>query len=169
MQKSYLIAFFIATLFGAFLHFLFSLLPNAAAALFSPVAESLWEHLKLIFWPFLIASFFLTRRRPGGWGPHLFALLLSSGLMLLFGWLYHILLGHESLRFDVVFYVIMMALAFLLAGKLPEKGFIWRWRSVAGFLVLVLGVAIVLFTFLPPGGALFADLSGAATWANIPY
>jgi hypothetical protein len=169
LPKSYLAAFLLATLFGAVLHFLFSMLPNSATALFSPVAESLWEHLKLVYWPFLLASLFLARRYRNAWGAHLFALLVSCGLMLLLSWAYHVLLGRESLRFDVALYVVAMALAFLLAGKLPEKGWAGRRAGLWFFLVLALGTALILFTFLPPEGALFADLSGAATWATIPF
>ncbi len=165
----YLIAFILATILGAFLHFLFSLFPNVVTAIFSPVTESVWEHMKLVFWPFLIASAVLTRRRKDAWGAHLLALLIISGLMLLLGWGYHILLGMEGLKFDVASYVVVMAVGFLLAGKLPAKG-IWKKLScLFGFITFALAVALLLFTFLPPDCCLFMDLSGAATWTTIPY
>ena len=40
---------------GTFLHFLFDLTgENAVSALFSAVNESIWEHLKLIYYPMLL-------------------------------------------------------------------------------------------------------------------
>ena len=36
-------------------------------------------------------------------------------------------------------------------------------------LVVALGAALLLFTFLPPAGLLFTDLSGARTWSSYPY
>ena len=37
--------------------------PRAAGGLFAPVNESVWEHLKLFFWPTLAAAFVLTRKK----------------------------------------------------------------------------------------------------------
>ena len=51
-EKKQLIPVFCLTLLaGIGLHALYRLCPNALTALFSPVRESLWEHIKLLFWP----------------------------------------------------------------------------------------------------------------------
>ena len=62
-----------ALLAGCVLHALYRWCPNAVTALFSPVAESLWEHVKLIFWPYLGAALILARDRPGGARPWLWS------------------------------------------------------------------------------------------------
>jgi hypothetical protein len=55
---STIIAFLVATAFGVFLHFTFELSgKNYFVALFSPVNESIWEHLKLLFFPFLFTAY----------------------------------------------------------------------------------------------------------------
>ena len=45
------LTFFAALGLGVLLHFLYAWLPNPLTALFSPVRESLWEHLKILFYP----------------------------------------------------------------------------------------------------------------------
>ena len=167
ISKRLLGAFVITTLAGACLHFLYDFFPNPVTALFSPVNESIWEHLKLIYWPYLAALFVVTgkagRGNRGGW---LFTLLVISVAMLLVGYVYHISLGGTSMAFDIGLYVILMALGFWLPGRLksvPGSG------TAVFFLVVLLGVALVLFTFLPPDQVLFADLSGVNTWYTIPY
>ena len=61
----------------------------------------------------------------------------------------------------------MMALLFLLPHML--RGSCWqKHQELWILLVLVLGVATMLFTFLPPSGLLFADLSGTPTWVTLP-
>ena len=167
ISKRLLGAFVITTLAGACLHFLYDFFPNPVTALFSPVNESIWEHLKLIYWPYLAALFVVTgkagRGNRGGW---LFTLLVISVAMLIVGYVYHISLGGTSMAFDIGLYVILMALGFWLPGRLksvPGSG------TAVFFLVVLLGVAIVLFTFLPPDHVLFADLSGVNTWYTIPY
>lgn len=61
LPKKLLTAFVVTTLAGACLHFLYVLLPNPVTALLAPVNESLWEHLKIFFWPYLAAALLLTR------------------------------------------------------------------------------------------------------------
>lgn len=161
-----LFAFVVTTLAGACLHFLYDLLPNPVTALFSPVQESLWEHLKIIYWPYLAAMLLYTgkagRSNRGGW---LFSLLVISVAMLVVAYVYHISLGGDNTVFDIGLYVVLMALGFWLPGRLNNAA----GRSApVFFLVVLLGFAIILFTFLPPDNILFADLSGVHTWYTIP-
>lgn len=159
-------AFVITTLVGTAMHFLYDLLPSPLTALFSPVNESIWEHVKLIYWPYLAAMFLVTGKEARGhrcsW---LFTLLVISVSMLLAGYVYHISLGLDNLVFDIALYVFLMALGFWLPGRLNPKNA--RCAPVL-LLVIALGAAIILFTFLPPDHILFADLSGVNTWYTIP-
>lgn len=167
LHKSELLCLILAVVGGTCLHFLYTLLPCVATALVAPVRESLWEHVKLLFWPCLISGLVLRRRDPGLLGQRAFALLAAVAGMLALGYLYHICLQGDSLIFDIVLYVLMMTLFFLLPHLLGQP--IWQdGREVFVLLVLVLGAATMLFTFLPPGGLLFADLSGTPTWTTLP-
>ena len=51
MARRWIAAWLGAALAGTALHFLHSWLPNPLTALFAPVNESVWEQLKLLFWP----------------------------------------------------------------------------------------------------------------------
>ena len=155
------IAFVIAALAGSGLHFLYTLLPCPVTALIAPVNESLWEHLKLLFWPGLIASLVLARRDERALLPtRLLALLIGAALMEGLGYLYHITLGGAALWVDIVLYALLMAgvvlLPALLPRVLPQKALI-----PLAVLTALLGAATVLFTFLPPPCLLFADLAAA--------
>ena len=165
MSKGLLAVFAAAVVAGACLHFLFDLLPNPVTALFSPVNESIWEHLKLIYWPYLAAMAVVTRKAgKGSRGGWLLSLLIISVTMLAVGYVYHISLGCSSLSFDIGLYVILMALGFWLPGRLHAAAA----SKAFHFPVLLLGVLLILFTFLPPDHILFADLSVVNTWYTIP-
>lgn len=160
--------FVLATLAGSCLHFVYAFLPNPVTALFSPVNESLWEHLKILFWPGLVSALALSRGGDRGTlAPRLLSLLLSGAAMLGVGYGYHILLGGESLAFDIVLYVLAMALCFLLPGAF-RKPFSAGRRELIVLITAAVGAAILLFTFLPPALLLFTDLSGANTWSRLP-
>ena len=167
ISKRILAVFVLTTLAGALLHFLFDLFPSPVTALFSPVNESIWEHLKVIYWPYLAAMFIVTGKAGRGLrGSWLFSLLVISVAMLVIGYVYHISLGGSSTIFDIGLYVALMAVGFFLPGRLKETA---GHSAPVFFLVVLLGVAITLFTFLPPDHILFSDLSEVHTWYTIPY
>ena len=60
MKRRWLLTALGAILAGAGLHFLWQALPNPLFALISPVNESVWEHLKLLYWPMLAAALVLA-------------------------------------------------------------------------------------------------------------
>lgn len=158
--------FAITTVAGACLHFLYDLCPNLLTALISPVNESLWEHVKILFWPCLAAAL-LCRRDREALPPRLAALLLSCAAMLAVGWSYHVLLGGTALAFDIGLYVALTAVCFFLPC-VKEKPLGSGRPALWTLLALLLGAALVVFTFFPPDNILFYDLSGAKTWLRIP-
>ena len=153
LSRSVLLAFAAAVVAGSCLHFVYDLFPCPVTALFAPVSESLWEHAKLLYWPTLISGLLLKDRL----GARAFSLLAAAGLMLGAGWLWHGVLGGESLLFDVVLYVACMGLFFLLPALL--RGPFWQdSRKLWAALAAVLLALVILFTWLPPEAALFREL-----------
>ena len=84
--------------------------------------------------------------------------------MLGVGYLYHVVLEGDSLFFDVALYVLVMAAFFLLPCFLRTP--VWsRTRLLWAALVLALGAATFVFTWCPPDGLLFRDLSLPAIYS----
>ena len=153
MKKRFWIAFFLTALAGAGLHFVYELCPLPIVGLFAPVNESVWEHLKLFFWPFLAAAFVLTRGQADGqraWSGFLLAELLMP--LLCMGGFYTLTAGFgvEALWVDLALYTVTMAAGFRLAYRRMLDGTA-AWS--AGVLVIVVGLygaALILFTMAPP-------------------
>lgn len=160
MKGRYLLAFFLTALAGAALHFGYALCPSPLTGLFCPVSESVWEHLKLLFWPFLAAGFVLNRRAAdaqSAWSGTLSALVvmpavllgvyytLESGFAFTAGWL------------NILLYLLVLALGFFLAARLSGPG---RLGWLCGVLVILAGLygaALILFTMAPPALPIFLD------------
>ena len=157
-KKTLLLTCLATMLVGSALHFLYSSVPGAVTALFSPVNESLWEHIKILYWPYLAASAFLAWGRPTGMRPWLLSLVILCPLMLVLGLLLHAALALHALWLDIALYLGLMAFGFWFPVRFsgPFRG--WRWR-IPAILAFLLGALILLFTFFPPAGVLFADLS----------
>lgn len=172
--KKLLALYLAAAVLGVLLHSLYQWFPNPVLALVSPVRESVWEHVKLLYFPLLGAALFLNRgSAPGGSAagraPWLAAMLIVCVAMLGAGYLYHVTLRGEGLAFDLLLYAVLMAAGFILPRTLWMLGQqAWGQRLMDG-LTLLLGLLIVWFTFFPPEAALFADLGGAVrTFLRIP-
>ena len=167
--KKLLLYYLLAAALGAALHFLFAWLPNPVTALISPVRESVWEHVKLIYCPLLAVSLILGRGKGLGLPAWLLSLLVSCAVLIGVGYLYHITLRGESLYADLALYFVLLAVGFLLPRALWP---LCEWPGTdkaALLLTALLGALIVWFTFFPPDTALFADLSGAVrTFLTIP-
>lgn len=158
MKKKFLIAAAIAAALGSALHFLYDAAPNPLTALISPVNESVWEHLKLPFWPMLLTAFWLARGtddRYALWSG-IFAAELIMPLFLLGGF-YALKCGFGvvSLPLDIALYVVTTFLGFWIAyhifrGKKLEKAACWLLVPV-----ILYGASLILFTFAAPQLAVF--------------
>ena len=166
-KRQLIVTWLAALLAGCALHFLYAWWPSAVTALFSPVNESLWEHVKLVFWPFLGAALMLNRGRPGGIRPWLLVLPGICALMLILGWVYHVMLGGEAMWVDIAIFVLVMTLGFWLATRFsgPFKGVKWLLAVLAAALLAGL---IAWFTLYPPEGLLFRDLAAVGSWLPLP-
>ena len=153
MKRRYFLAFVLTALAGSALHFGFALCPSPLVGLFCPVSESVWEHLKLLYWPFLDAAFCLTRGAADsrqGWCALLIGLLAAPVLLL--GAYYPLVCGFSlhGLWLDILLYMLALAGGFFLAYRL-------RLRALPGALcgpVVIAaglyGAALALFSFAPP-------------------
>lgn len=168
--KKWLLTCLAALAAGVLLHFLFRWFPNPVTALISPVRDSVWEHVKPLYFPLLAAALFLGRGgNAAGRTPWLAAMLIVCAAMLGAGWLYHVALRGENPALDLLLYALLMAAGFVLPRLLWPLGQ-WKWaEKLTSGLTLLLGLLIIWFTFFPPSGALFASIGGTLrTFLTIP-
>lgn len=163
--QRWLIAYALTVAGGFLLHFLYDFSPNAVFALLSPVRESIWEHLKILFWPMLLAGWIMTRREENKKPSWYLAVLMGSGLLLLFGWVVHISMGLEVVLVDILGLMAIELLAFFAAAWLDVGQ---RWKGLLLLGLLAAAILIAAFTFWQPEGLLFADLSRADTLYPLP-
>ena len=160
MGKRFWGCYLLAAVVGTAWHFLYRWLPLPVIGLFAPVNESVWEHLKLLYAPFLVCGFVLNRKAAdtqAAWSGTLAALLampafllgvyytLESGFSFTAGWL------------NITLYVLTLALGFRLSAKLCRTG---QLSWLCGVLVIAVGLygaALILFTMAPPALPIFLD------------
>jgi len=158
MRKKYIWGFALAALAGTGLHFLYSVCPLALVGLFAPVSESVWEHLKLLYWPFLAAAAVLTRsysRRLRAWSGFLLSLLLQPLALTAAYYLLSCGFGAASLLADIALYYLTLAGGFYLAARLARSGAAEPSLGLLIVLAAVYGVSLAVFTLAAPNLPIF--------------
>lgn len=158
------IAGFIATsILGTLLHFLFDWSnQNMVVALFSAVNESIWEHMKLLYYPMfifaLIESRFIGKAYDHFWCVKLIGSLTGIVLIPVFYYTYTGILGSSADWFNIAIFFIVAGIVFRSETKLFQRESACRLSSTIAFLLICLfGVFFTIFTFLPPRIPLFQD------------
>lgn len=147
---------------GTFLHFLFDWTGgNAVADLFSAVNESIWEHMKLLYWPVLLYSFVeygaWGREQPGFWCVKLVGGL--TGLLLIPG-LFYTYTGAFGLMVDwlnIAIFFLAAGVVFWLETKLFKSRRPWNGCQAAFLLLCGIGIVFCVLTFYPIPIPLFQD------------
>ena len=153
----------VIVLAGSALHFAHEWSGEAwPVAVVAAVNESVWEHLKLAFWPALAWSLpgwiSIGRTVPNFWAGRLAALALPPVIIALGFYGYTAALGHHSLAADLILFVSAIAIGQLAAVSLyrrpaPGKG----TAFVVTGLIFGLCLAFGSLTFVSPDIFLFRE------------
>lgn len=161
IKKLFIISFLLSVCFGTCLHFVYEWSNyNRIVGLFSPINESPWEHLKLLYVPFTVFTiilYFLSKRNSK---KILFgnSIAVSSGLFLIL-LLYYFLTGAfgvDSIVLDLAVYIIATAITYILCYCFYKNNIFSN--NIYGFLIFIFAFLIFsVFTFIPPRFPLFQD------------
>lgn len=155
--------FFFIILVGGLLHFVFAWSGNSpVVAPFAAVNESVWEHLKLAFWPALVWTLLelspLRTRVNNFWLARSMGTFLMPVLIVALFYFYTFLLGHHVLFLDMAIFVIAVAAGQMVSYRLltgDERSPLAN--ALAPILLVAMAVLFCVFTFWPPEVGLFRD------------
>lgn len=167
LKKNFiLILEIISTIFiiiaGILLHFTFEWSNNnTLVAIFSPVNESVWEHLKLLYYPMLITTiigYFYQRKKNNN--NYLCAktigIIVSMIFTITFFYTYTGIIGTNYAIVDISSFFIAVVLGQYVAYQKMQSTSSCNNKIVIIILV-VLYLCFLIFTFFPPHIALFKD------------
>lgn len=158
-----LIGIGIIIIVGSVLHFAFEWSGNwPPMGVIAAVNESVWEHLKLAFWPALFYALleypffkssvpnFVTAKAAGIY-------VMPLAIVVLF-YSYTAIIGGDILIADILIFMVAVALGQLTSYKLLTVRRLPPWLDKLGLaMVVLLAVAMGVFTFYPPHLAIFRD------------
>lgn len=160
--KTETICFFIVLVVGSLFHFLFKLSnQNTLVALFSPINESIWEHLKMLWFPYIFTSFFEKKfiKSESFFFSKLCGGIVGIASIVIFFYTYSTIVGKHFLFMDIVCFILGVFLAFLTSYKIIEKQNenCKKFETVSIFLIIAVSILFFVFTFAPPKTEIFRD------------
>lgn len=165
-QWVHVVAIIFVIITGTLLHFTWEWSNyNIIIALFSSVNESTWEHLKLLFFPFLafsiIEHFIYGREIPCFWNTKLRSVILGMGSIPILFYTYTGILGKHYLLLDIATFVLSVIITYVFSYNtlfVEQKVCKSNNEELALFYLIIIVILFGVFTFFPPSFGIF--LSG---------
>lgn len=154
-----ILRYLFVVLLGVFLHFAYELSgENPIVGLFALVNESVWEHLKLLFFPMLVLTLwdlFTTQRNNLCFLPAR-TLGILAGLAFIVITFYTItgILGFNLAWINILIYLLGVAVTFWVERKLCKHGNTISVKLAIAILILFI-ILFIVFTIAPPALGLF--------------
>lgn len=166
MKKNNILKFTIVSgifvmILGTLLHFVYEWSgDNIFVASFSAVNESTWEHLKLLFFPMLITTiigyFYFGTNYPNFLCARLLGILTALLFTVIFFYTYTGIIGTNFSFIDISIFFVAVILGEFVSYRILLSSFKCN-NSVAIFLLLILFICFIAFTYFTPEIGLFKD------------
>lgn len=159
MMKYIVIIFCI--LLGVLLHFLYEFSKyNKTVAIFSATNESIWEHLKLSFFPIvmigIIEYVILQGNVNNFWTSKLVASVVAILFTIISFYTYSGIIGKDYFVIDILIFIISIILAENISYRIMKFP---NYNFEVYSIIILIATAIIfgIFTFYPPKIPLFQD------------
>lgn len=149
---------------GTLSHFLYDWSgANSIVGLFSPVNESIWEHMKLLFFPMLlylpVMIFKFRELRSCIVSAFCFGILTGTLLIPISYYGYHAVLDKDIFILDISIFILSILVAFWLSYRFSISCALKSYTLLFVGLVVIFFLCFIVFTCYPPDFSLFEDPS----------
>ena len=162
LKRYTIIGIFFVLITGTLAHFLYDWTGNNyIVGFFTPINESIWEHMKLLFFPMLIYSLFIIFKfkkiYPCITSALFFGILTGTLLIPLFFYAYTSLLGKDIFILDIGTFILSILIAFWLSYKLTLSCKLEPYTLLLCCFICSLFICFILFTYHPPQTKIFEN------------
>lgn len=146
---------------GTLLHFTYKLSgENKIVAVFSSINESVWEHLKLLYFPMLLSTiiglFYFRKDVPNFLCSKAIGIITALVFTVIFFFTYTGILGRHIAAIDIASFFIAVILGEFVSYLLIINKF--KCSNIIAIVVLItLFLSFIIFTFFTPNIGIFKD------------
>ena len=147
---------------GTLLHFIFEWSgENTFVASFSAINESVWEHLKLLYFPMLltliIGYFYIGKNVPNFLCSKTIGIINSMLFTIIFFYTYSGILGKNIDIINITSFFAATILGEYVAYKLMKNNMFKCNKKLAVIILILLGMSFIIFTYSAPKLGIFKD------------
>ncbi len=158
------IGFFAVCIVGTVWHFVYDWTgQNAIVGAFAPINESVWEHLKLLFFPAMLYTigeyFFYGKKIPGFLFSRFVGILVGLIFIPVMFYAYSIPLGKSVVFLDVLIFIVAVAICYIVSFRRIQKDKdTCPSRNIAAIILFVgFSALFVGFSFFTPNAPIFKE------------
>lgn len=166
LLKVQIIVILFCLILGTLLHFIYEWSgENLFVGSFSAVNESVWEHLKLAFYPMLIAAiieyFFVKNIANNYVEAKTIGIFTAISFIVVAFFTYSGIIGTSIIAIDILLFIISIILGEYVVYKLMKRNdeSTVATTSLSIIILAFLLLCFVIFTYLPPEVNLFRDVT----------
>ncbi|HEX3077020.1 MAG TPA: DUF6512 family protein [Lachnospiraceae bacterium] len=160
----HILGFFFTVIVGTLLHFTYEWSgENPIVALVSPVNESTWEHLKLLFIPmlfFAIIEYFAYGKQIPNFIPiKVISMIIGMTTIVIVFYTYTLITGENYLIADIATFMLGVFLSYLFSYFFLQTDVFSSQLAnrIAWIILLLILFSFFYFTYYPPKYELFLD------------
>ena len=163
LKKWEIVGVIIVALLGTLGHFLYDLTgQNQIVGKFFPVNESTWEHLKLLFFPYVVYGLvewvYIGKNYHGFAFSKLSGVLSGMAFIVVSFYTYTGILGYSIDFINILIYLISVVIAFCVSFKqLSDDKLRLMFKTPSIIMLAAIALIFVIFTSNPPKINLFKD------------
>lgn len=161
LRISMFTGFLFTILLGSLLHFMYKWSSfNPIVASFSPINESTWEHLKMLFYPTLLfiifSSIYWTKYYKNYITATLISLVIGLFSIVILFYTYTGIIGNHYLVVDILIFIFSSLVIYLLSYMIinKRKNISFPFLLNVAILILLL-LSFILFSYYTPNLNLF--------------
>ena len=151
---------------GTLMHFVTGIFDNEVATkilgVIFPINETTWEHMKMLWYPFMVAGIILAIKKKDSsyFSGFVFGGLISIPMVLGLFAFYQSFTIHSVLILDIIIFLVVMILCALLAFDLVKLPIMKKALVVSIIVALLVTALLITLTYVPGDGYVFLDNSG---------
>lgn len=162
LKKWQIIVTVVCLILGTVLHFTYEIsLNNIFVGIFSATNESVWEHLKLIFYPMLLMAiigyFIIGNKYKNYWFAQIKGIIISMIFVVIFFYTYTGIIGRNIGIMDIATFILSIIGGEYVIYKTIRDKRNFNAEAISVILAILIFIMFIVFTIYPPKISLFED------------
>ena len=162
IKKWQIFASIFCLILGTILHFTYEWFNyNVIVGLFSTINESVWEHLKLLFYPMffisIIGYFKIGRKLCNYWYAQMYGIVFALIFVVVFFYTYTGIIGRSFFLLDIASFIIGILWGEYIVYKMIKQKEMCKLEALSIITSIIILLCFLIFTIYPPILPLFED------------